>query len=214
MQNMSELGRSMIEMLGVLAIIGVLSVGGIAGYSKAMDKYKINNVIHEYSELSSGYLRNKSSFQSSRSASAEALVKAYEALDLIPRTWVKENATTYLDSAGNIINFNYNGFGVDFSLQGSNIYKYCLAMFSDFIIPLNSQLGEVGLYTPNLNSYGEYKEGEGGWIDSYFGANYKGESSGEYVVTHQLKDINMAKVAQFCNRNNLSSIIAGFHIAF
>ena len=30
-------GRSMIEMLGVLAIIGVLSVGGIAGYSKAME---------------------------------------------------------------------------------------------------------------------------------------------------------------------------------
>jgi len=36
-------GRSMIEMLGVLAIIGVLSVGGIAGYSKAMTKYRINS---------------------------------------------------------------------------------------------------------------------------------------------------------------------------
>ena len=35
-------GRSMVEMLGVLAIIGVLSVGAIAGYSKAMTKYKLN----------------------------------------------------------------------------------------------------------------------------------------------------------------------------
>ncbi len=35
-------GRSMIEMLGVLAVIGVLSVGGIAGYSKAMTQYKLN----------------------------------------------------------------------------------------------------------------------------------------------------------------------------
>ena len=34
----------MIEMLGVLAIIGVLSVGGIAGYSKAMNKFKTNKV--------------------------------------------------------------------------------------------------------------------------------------------------------------------------
>ena len=34
-------GRSMIEMLGVLAIIGVLSVGGISGYSRAMAKYKL-----------------------------------------------------------------------------------------------------------------------------------------------------------------------------
>ena len=37
-----ESGRSMIEMLGVLAIIGVLSVGGIAGYSQAMAKYKVS----------------------------------------------------------------------------------------------------------------------------------------------------------------------------
>ena len=40
-------GRSMIEMLGVLAIIGVLSVGGIAGYSKAIQKYRINKAIEQ-----------------------------------------------------------------------------------------------------------------------------------------------------------------------
>ena len=43
----NENGRSMIEMLGVLAIIGVLSVGGIAGYSKAMMKYRINKTIEQ-----------------------------------------------------------------------------------------------------------------------------------------------------------------------
>ncbi len=43
----SQNGRSMIEMLGVLAIIGVLSVGGIAGYSKAMMKYRINKTIEQ-----------------------------------------------------------------------------------------------------------------------------------------------------------------------
>ncbi len=44
-KSVSELGRSMIEMLGVLAIIGVLSVGGIAGYSKAMEQFKISKSI-------------------------------------------------------------------------------------------------------------------------------------------------------------------------
>ncbi len=44
-KTLSEKGRSMIEMLGVLAIIGVLSVGGIAGYSKAMEQYRINKAI-------------------------------------------------------------------------------------------------------------------------------------------------------------------------
>lgn len=37
----NQTGRSMVEILGVLAIIGVLSVGGIAGYSKAMAKFKL-----------------------------------------------------------------------------------------------------------------------------------------------------------------------------
>lgn len=44
-------GRSMVEMLGVLAIIGVLSVGGIAGYSKAMAKYKTTQSLDQISML-------------------------------------------------------------------------------------------------------------------------------------------------------------------
>lgn len=47
----NEYGRSMIEMLGVLAIIGVLSVGGIAGYSKAMNKFKTNKVADNVSMM-------------------------------------------------------------------------------------------------------------------------------------------------------------------
>ena len=46
-----QYGRSMIEMLGVLAIVGVLSVGGIAGYSKAMMQFKINKAIEEISQI-------------------------------------------------------------------------------------------------------------------------------------------------------------------
>lgn len=41
----------MVEMLGVLAIIGVLSVGGIAGYSKAMTKFKITKTFDQVSML-------------------------------------------------------------------------------------------------------------------------------------------------------------------
>ena len=41
----SQNGRSMVEMLGVLSIIGVLSVGGISAYSTAMEKHKANELI-------------------------------------------------------------------------------------------------------------------------------------------------------------------------
>ena len=41
----TETGRSMVEMLGVLAIMGVLSIGGIAGYTYAMNKLRANNTV-------------------------------------------------------------------------------------------------------------------------------------------------------------------------
>ena len=41
----SETGRSMVEMLGVLAIIGVLSIGGIAGYTLSMRRHRANQVV-------------------------------------------------------------------------------------------------------------------------------------------------------------------------
>ena len=53
MKNLkSQSGRSMVEMLGVLAIIGVLSIGGIAGYTMAMSRYKANEVLNAAQMLS------------------------------------------------------------------------------------------------------------------------------------------------------------------
>ena len=44
---LSETGRSMIEMLGVLAIIGVLSIAAVAGYRFALLKFRANEVTNE-----------------------------------------------------------------------------------------------------------------------------------------------------------------------
>ncbi len=49
-ENNKEVGRSMVETLGVLAVIGVLSVGGIAGYQYAMNKYRSNELLNEASK--------------------------------------------------------------------------------------------------------------------------------------------------------------------
>ena len=49
----NETGRSMIEMLGVLAIIGILSVGGMLGYSKTMAQYKINATLEQVELIAS-----------------------------------------------------------------------------------------------------------------------------------------------------------------
>ena len=69
----NETGRSMVEMLGVLAIVGVLSIGGIAGYSKAMAKYKINKTLDQVSMLIASVRTtygNQNSYQSLSNANA------------------------------------------------------------------------------------------------------------------------------------------------
>ena len=45
MQKKCQSGRSLVEMLGVLAIIGVLSVGAIGGYNYAMNRYRANEIL-------------------------------------------------------------------------------------------------------------------------------------------------------------------------
>ena len=79
--NNIEKGRSMIEMLGVLAIIGVLSVGGIAGYSKAMHRYRVNKAIEQITLIaanmrsffgqSKGYLPCSSGFKAGGDCGSE-----------------------------------------------------------------------------------------------------------------------------------------------
>jgi Tfp pilus assembly protein PilE len=69
-------GRSMIEMLGVLAIIGVLSVGGIAGYSKAMMKIKINKTVDLVSQLEANIKTLYKSQSSYEGLSEEVVQKA------------------------------------------------------------------------------------------------------------------------------------------
>lgn len=51
MKSVNQNGRSMVEMLGVLAVVGMLSVGGLAGYSKAMARHKLNKTIDAFEDV-------------------------------------------------------------------------------------------------------------------------------------------------------------------
>ena len=48
----NNFGRSMIEMIGVLVIIGALSTGGIVGYTKALHQNKVNKAIEQIGVIS------------------------------------------------------------------------------------------------------------------------------------------------------------------
>ena len=97
----SQSGRSIIEMLGVLAIIGVLSIGGIAGYSKAMEKWKINKTISEYSMLMTGLIEYKDNFiKNSEKEKQIGLGEFIFAAHLVPESWGLSN-NIITDTNGN-----------------------------------------------------------------------------------------------------------------
>ena len=92
MLKTNESGRSMIEMLGVLAIIGVLSVGGIAGYSKAMNKFKTNKVADNVSMLVANI---KTMYAQQKTYSSLTTGTAHD-MGLVPDELVKKSGSTTL----------------------------------------------------------------------------------------------------------------------
>ena len=90
----TQSGRSMVEMLGVLAIIGVLSVGAISGYSKAMFKYKLNKHAEQMTTVINAVARNIHSFDNIKGSSVLTpyLIKMGE----IPTEMLKSNNSDYV----------------------------------------------------------------------------------------------------------------------
>ena len=105
-------GRSMVEMLGVLAIIGVLSVGAIAGYSKAMSKYKLNKQAEQISWLLNAMYRYKDLL--GQNQPWESFVPYLKKLGEIPQEMIKDNSI-YL----------YDSFGMEYSIFTNGCSPMC-----------------------------------------------------------------------------------------
>ena len=90
MTHTNESGRSMIEMLGVLAIIGVLSVGGIAGYSQAMSKFKVSKTTDQVQTMVTNI---RTLFAGQRSYNGLDGANAYTMGILTDETWDGSSAS-------------------------------------------------------------------------------------------------------------------------
>ena len=62
--QMFQKGRSMIEMLGVLAIIGVLSIGGLLGYRRAVNNHHANQILDDANRLAFVIIESNQTFES------------------------------------------------------------------------------------------------------------------------------------------------------
>ena len=95
----NQLGRSMVEMLGVLAIIGVLSVGAISGYSKAMMKYKLNKMSAQYRQIIASMVEYVGKI--TPSGKYYDITGTYIKLNLIPTEMIKNDNSYVYDIFGN-----------------------------------------------------------------------------------------------------------------
>jgi type II secretory pathway pseudopilin PulG len=105
-------GRSMVEMLGVLAIIGVLSVGAISGYSKAMMKYKLNKQAEQLNTVLNAVDRNLHSFDNIKVESGTGIhiTSYFIKMGEIPQEMIKDNNDTIFDSFNTKINITKEYF--------------------------------------------------------------------------------------------------------
>ena len=194
----SQSGRSIIEMLGVLAIIGVLSVGGIVGYSKAMEKWKINKTIEEYSALMTGLIEYKDNFiKNSEKEKQIGLGEFIFAAHLVPESWCLSN-NIITDTNGNgMTAYFVKGrderfvFDVRFARAKSNKSSFstnlCVAFFKDIGKPLAYMMNAIFITSTQVEYAGE-------------GHCHFGDTSVDGYPLRCLNDMTLSEMTDACQK--------------
>ena len=115
--NIVNAGRSMVEMLGVLAIIGVLSVGAISGYSKAMFKYKLNKQTTQIGYILDYIIANQDALKGADFHLKNILNK----LGVLPNEMIKDNTEYAYDVFNSRIKLENHRAGLQGDVSKSGI---------------------------------------------------------------------------------------------
>ena len=160
----NQIGRSMIEMLGVLAIIGVLSVGGIAGYSKAMEMWKENRSIQQYSMLLYGMMEHIDDIK--KLPTYQSYVDIANSLNLIPNSWKNTSVPTIMtDDMDNWVQLRGGEQHFDFEVyfaRNSNYSKvksklqFCRRLWNNIAIPLTEHIKYVYVWRNGAQEQNTY----------------------------------------------------------
>jgi hypothetical protein len=99
----------MVEMLGVLAIIGVLSIGSLAGYRAAMKKYDLNRHTQQIEAFFAGFCDYvRATRHASRSNGDDPIAPAIQA-NFLPDDMINpSDKTQIIDYYGNKISATYD----------------------------------------------------------------------------------------------------------
>ena len=138
-------GRSMVEMLGVLAIIGVLSVGGISGYSKAMAKYKLTKAQDQMAMI---LINIRTAFASAPSYAGLSKANAI-AMNIVPGDMLPSGigkGSTIKNAFGGDVKFATAASNTQFSIEFDGLGKETCASLA------SSDWGSDGLVSVKVNA--------------------------------------------------------------
>lgn len=200
----NQAGRSMIEMLGVLAIVGVLSVGAIAEFGKAMYKWKAIKCTEEYNLFISEMLVYEKDWikMKRKQGSGHLYIGPYmEQWGMVPSSWTV-SGNYFSDRLGNrIIPFVRNDLGsfsfnwrvdIDFVLsqrKGKETAEFCRLVFHNVIIPNRDRIFAIRVAE---NRNGSWNNGS----DWYMGSQYCGDSKN---CLETLEVIDIEKLCNVCS---------------
>ena len=185
-------GRSMVEMLGVLAIIGVLSVGAISGYSKAMMKYKLNKQAEQISTILNNAMLYVGEFNTTSGSIITPLVK----LGAIPEDMVRgTDSNPYLnDVFNNRLNVNYHidgsvtFYGISYTIDNSS---YNLEICRNIITAVKENAADLW----HINMYKSASGGEVNIEGRTYGDRYCNPTNSN---TPCLRNMDVTKIDGFC----------------
>jgi len=180
----------MVEMLGVLAIIGVLSVGAIAGYSKAMFKYRLNKQSDQIALIMN--MINRYRYELMFSEKIVQLVPYFKKLGEIPEDmFIPDNDTRIQDVFKNQLNIYTSAPAAD-GLDKTAIYYYldftdstsidvCLNLFN----AVKETQGDLAYIT-----IGKYSADESITFNGFTGDKYCKKTTKDCLKNATLEDIH------------------------
>lgn len=193
----------MIEMLGVLAIIGVLSVGGIAGYSKAMQKYRTNKTIEQVTQIING-IRTLYSGQKNYDGAMNTVLRKAK---ILPESAWESTSDSPRNPFGGYYNLWTNGRKTSYDCKAAILLVSDIP--DDACIELATQdwgAGE-GLYAVDIN-YGDVYAREG--CNGTHGSGYVTGCAGADSDGVPLP-IPMDYAISACTANNANEILFSFY---
>ena len=186
-------GRSMVEMLGVLAIIGVLSVGAMSGYSKAMMKYKLNKQTEQIGSILDYATLHYEDLDRIDVPNGTNITRLFTKLGAIPLEMIKEQNSSYIYDVFNNKIFLYHNkessgaqyYGLEVFID-KNAYDICLNLF---------QMAKLRSSTLWITEFAKATEDD----DQHLGNVVHGDNYCNKDDIYCLKDLTLEQMYELCS---------------